>query len=95
MDLTGKDEHVGIGTDRWMRPTMEYQILRKEFEKTLPGFFGPFSGNEKQVKGFNYYDEWENLINSLLKRNFTHEQISKIIGGNFSRLFKQVWKTNV
>lgn len=91
MDLTGSDEHVGIGTDRWMRSTMGYQIVRREFEKTVPGFFGPFTGNEKHVKGFNYYDEWENLIDSLLKRNFTNEQISKVLGGNLSRLFQQVW----
>src|SRR5699024_9235401 len=94
MNLTGKDDHVGIGTDRWMRPTMGYEIVRKEFEQTLPGFFGSFSGNEKQVKGFNYYDEWENLIETLLKRNFTNNQISKILGGNLSRLFQQIWKNN-
>lgn len=91
MDLTGSDNHVGIGTDRWMRPTMEYKIRRKEFEKTLPGFFGSFSGDSKQVEGFNFYDEWDNLIDSLLKRNFSEQQIAKILGGNFCRVFQQVW----
>jgi len=90
INLVGED-HVGIGTDRWMRPTLAYKMLRVEFERTLPGFFGTFSGNEKHVEGFNYYNEWENLVMKLGNRGFNSEQIQKIIGGNFLRIFKKVW----
>lgn len=90
INLTGED-HVGIGTDRWMRPTLGYKLLRVEFERTLPGFFGSFSGEEKHVAGFNYYDEWENLTESLFKRGFSEAQVQKVLGGNFCRVFKQVW----
>ena len=90
-DLVGED-HVGIGTDRWMRPTLAYKLVRTEFERTLPGFFGEFSGEEKHVAGFNYYDEWESLVDHLLRRSFSDAQIEKILGGNFCRVFRQVWE---
>lgn len=93
-DLVGED-HVGVGTDRWMRPTLGYKLERMEFERTLPGFFGKFSGMEKHVAGFNYYDEWENLVDHLLERGFSDTQIQKILGGNFCRVFQRVWEKAV
>jgi len=83
---------VGVGTDRWMRPTLAYKLVRTEFERTLPGFFGEYSGEEKHVAGFNYYDEWESLVDHLLRRNFSDAQIEKILGGSFCRVFRQVWE---
>ena len=91
INLVG-DDHVAIGTDRWYRPTQAYKLNRAAFERTLPGFFGSFSGDEKHVEGFNYYDEWENLVYSLDRRGFSSEQIQKTLGGNFCRVFKEVWK---
>lgn len=90
MDMCGEDS-VAIGTDRWMRPTLDYFMNRTEFERTLPGFFGGFTGDQKHVKGFNYYDEWESLVESMLKRNITEDQVKKILGGNFMRVFNEVW----
>lgn len=90
MDLVGEDA-VGIGTDRWMRPTLAYKMLRVEFERTLPGFFGGFTGEQKHVDGFNYYDQWLNLTEHLMKRGFSDEQIRKILGGNFARVFRTVF----
>lgn len=90
MDLVGED-FVGIGTDRWMRPTLAYKMLRVEFERTLPGFFGQFTGEQKHVDGFNFYDHWSNLVEHLQKRRFTDAQICKILGGNFVRVFKAVF----
>ena len=60
-DLVGID-HVGIGTDRWKRPTLDYLMGRVEFERTCPNWFGRFNGYQKHVQGFNYFDEWDNLV---------------------------------
>lgn len=90
MDLVGED-HVGIGTDRWMQQTMIYTMDRAEFARTYPGFYGGYTVNEKHVQGFGYYDQWENLVEHMLQRNLTENQVKKILGGNFLRVFKEVW----
>lgn len=89
-ELVGVD-HIGIGTDRWKRPTLDYLMGRVEFERTCPNWFGKFSGNQKHVNGFNYFDEWDNLVEHMLQRGFTEEDIQKVLGGNLMRVFRQVW----
>ena len=67
-------------------------MMKKEFSRQTPGFYGSFSIDQHHVKGFNYYDKWENLVDNLIKRGFSNEQIGKILGGNFCRVFKEVLK---
>ncbi len=85
---------IGIGTDRWKRPSMDYKMGRVEFERTVPGWFGKFSGNCKHVNGFNYFNDWENLAERLLARGFTDEEAKKILGGNLLRVYSKVWDKN-
>lgn len=87
----GGIDHVGIGTDRWKRPTLDYLMGRVEFERTVPGWFGKFSGNAKHVQGFNYFDEWENLADHMLRRDFSPADVEKVLGGNLMRVFRRVW----
>ena len=89
-DLVGID-YVGIGTDRWKRPTLDYLMGRVEFERTCPNWFGKFSGYQKHVQGFNYFDEWDNLVDHILARGFGEEDIKKVLGGNLLRVFRKVW----
>lgn len=89
-ELVGVD-HIGIGTDRWKRPTLDYRMGRVEFERTVPNWFGKFSGNCKHVNGFNYFDEWDNLATHMLARHFSEEEVAKVLGGNMLRVFRQVW----
>ena len=91
MELAGEDA-AGIGTDRWMVPTMEFSMRRNAFERTNPGFFGGFDITQKHVKGFQYYDEWASLGDALLRRGLTDAQCKKVLGENFKRVFTQVWK---
>ena len=90
MDIGGEGA-AAVGVDRWMRPTLGYMMLRVDFERTLPKFFGGFDGTQKHVNGFNYYDEWENLGSSLLRRGLTDTQTKNVLGGNFLRVFHEVW----
>jgi len=91
MNLVGED-HVGIGVDRWRRiPTQTDLMLRVEYDRTLPGFFASYPVDQYNVEGFGYYDEWENLVDRLIKRGFSSAQIQKILGGNFCRVFEKVW----
>jgi len=91
-DLTGSMDHAGVGTDRWSRNTLANDFKRVGFERTTKGFFGRFDGNSKHVEGFNYYNEWENLVDHMLARGIGEADVQKLLGGNFLRVFKQVWK---
>ena len=91
-ELTGSMDHAGIGTDRWSRNTLANEFKRAGFERTAKGFFGRFDGNHKHVAGFNYYDEWDNLADRMLARGISQADVQKLLGGNFLRVFGQVWK---
>ncbi|MDL2219263.1 dipeptidase [Ruminococcaceae bacterium OttesenSCG-928-O06] len=91
-DITGSFDYIGIGTDRWSRTTLTNNMKRISFDRITKGFFGTFDGDSKHVQGFNYYDEWENLVDRMLARGISEEDTAKILGGNFMRVFKQVWK---
>ena len=47
---------------------------------------------DRHLAGFNYYDEWENLVDRMLARGIAPDDVSKLLGGNFLRVFGQVWK---
>lgn len=89
--IAGNFNNVGIGTDRWSRDTMMNTFKKIGFERTTKGFFGGFDSNSKHVEGFNYYDEWENLAEHMLKRGISEEDTAKILGGNVLRVYKANW----
>ena len=91
-DITGSMDNVGVGTDRWSRNTLANEFKRVGFERTTKGFFGLFDGDHKHVEGFNYYDEWENFVDRMISKGLSEADIKKILGENFIRIFKQVWK---
>jgi membrane dipeptidase len=45
------------------------------------------------IKGFNDESEAPNVTGELLRRGYTGEQIAKIWGGNFLRVFRRVEET--
>jgi len=85
-------DHVGVGTDRFVEPTLIHKMGRTEFARTLPDFFGAFGISNKQVKGFSKYSEWENLVEAMERRRFSTEDIGKVLGNNALRVFGKVWK---
>jgi len=46
----------------------------------------------RMVDGFSNYPEVTNLIAGLKKRGRGDGDVRKILGGNYLRVFKQVWK---
>lgn len=91
-NIAGNLDNVGIGTDRWSRDTLGNSFKKVGFERTTKGFFGSFDSNSKHVEGFNYYNEWENLAEHMLKRGISDEETAKILGGNFVRIYKANWQ---
>lgn len=89
--LTGI-EHVGIGTDNFQYDNHFAHIGRKKFERTFPTFFGGYGPTEKHAAGFSRWRDWPNLTANLLRRGFSEADTAKILGGNFMRVFGQVWQ---
>lgn len=90
-ELVGID-HVGIGTDNFSHDNFYSELGRRSFEQVFPTFFAGYGPTEKHVIGFNDWPDWPNLTDNLLRRGFSEEDVKKILGGNFMKVFGQVWK---
>lgn len=84
-------DHVGIGTDFTQDQPLTFfewifaqQGTKYKKPANLPDQFPPLRGLETP-------DKLPNLAEELLKRGYTAEDITKILGGNWLRLFREVW----
>jgi len=98
LQVCGED-HVGVGTDggiSGIELTDAYRKMHREFveERTKNGYAAP--GEAADVFNFaldlNSPRRLETLADMLLQRGHGEARIEKILGGNFARLFKDVWK---
>lgn len=89
--LTGPS-HVGIGTD-WPMPQTKWMALKFK-ELVAPGMgFKPGDGPSiEYVKGMKDYRSMINITRGLVSRGYSDSDIKNILGGNFLRVFKAVWK---
>ena len=97
LNVCGED-HVGIGTDGMISAVNVTPEFRKKFhdeieERRKRGISAP--GERDDVFTFapdlNTPKRFETLACLLSKRGHSDSQIEKIIGGNFARLFREVW----
>lgn len=73
-------DHIGIG---WLG-----HDVGNPDPHVIPGYGPPrtFSGVETQTMR----QHWENFLTMLAERGFTDEQIGKIVGGNYLRIWKEI-----
>ena len=104
-DMVGVD-HVGIGTDLPAEPGAHerqeaWDIGDGYSGKDTPNPHGsPYGycydagwGIETiDIRGFNSIANFPNLTEHMLRRGFNHEEIKKILGLNFLRVYKDTWK---
>jgi membrane dipeptidase len=97
VNVCGED-HVGIGTDGNISPVKFNEAFRKKFaaevaERRAAGISAP--GERPDVYTFlpdlNSPDRFAHIAALLGQRGFTDARITKILGGNFARLFSAVW----
>ena len=89
VDLCGED-HVGIGTDWPMSEVMEsLGDLRDVIAPTL-GFLPGDGPAEETIEGFTEYRQFINIARGLVSRGYSDRAISKILGGNWLRVFREV-----
>jgi len=97
VNVCGED-HVGIGTDN---PILGFEINdqsrkdQREFyeNRAKRGIAAPREAADvfNMVEGYNDALRYEHLTSDLLRRGWTSTRIEKVLGGNFVRLFGEVW----
>lgn len=93
VDLIGID-HVGIGTDMSIGTYPDGEHVRgKALGGTEYGDAIDSSPRSKlrQVEGFDDYGDLPAFIKALENRGYDDEAVGKILGGNWLRVFGEVW----
>ena len=83
-------EHVGIGSDADLNgyddmPADEYEQLKAAYKSTY-AFRGKID-----IDGFDHPRKMFDLTEELIKRGYSDENITLILGGNFRRLLSATW----
>ncbi len=94
----GGEDHVGIGTDG---PLLGVEIndeararQRAFFEqRSKAGIAAPGEAADvfNIVEGYNVAARFDRLAADLRKRGWTAARVDKVLGGNFLRLYREVW----
>jgi membrane dipeptidase len=88
-DLVGID-HVGVGSDFFEG---ESPIrFERYFRRRYPAIVGHYTIGTVYAKGFETVDDFAALPAALRRRGFGEEDIRKILGGNFLRVFGDTWR---
>jgi membrane dipeptidase len=87
VEMAGVD-HVGIGTD--LNENFRALPIPSGFELQYGG--GAAAPPAPGVQGFEWVQEFRNVTREMVRRGYSDENITKILGGNFMRVAKEVWK---
>jgi membrane dipeptidase len=96
-NVAGED-HVGIGTDNGVLP----QLVNEETTRKLnewakqrmdAGIAAPGEGLNvwPMVADYNSVDRYRRLASDLQKRGWSVSRLEKLFGGNFLRVYREVW----
>ena len=90
VNLIGID-HVGIGTDYYGFSVPDSLAIKiGEFMEVL-GFRPEHRASFlDKIEGFENYAKFPNLIKGLIERGYSDQEIGKLAGSNFLKLFKKV-----
>jgi membrane dipeptidase len=86
--LVGVD-HIGLGSD--------FMYGRKDIMQLNPTLWPPSAysvlppAKMYMVKGFEKITELPNVVQGLMQRGWTDEDLRKVLGGNWLRVYEKVW----
>ncbi|WDV46290.1 membrane dipeptidase [Clostridiaceae bacterium M8S5] len=84
--------HVGIGTDWPMsEPFWSIETMKNEVAPKL-GFVKEEGPDREYIIGLKEYRQFINITRGLILRGYSDMDTKKILGENWMRVFKQVWK---
>ncbi|MGB9330841.1 MAG: membrane dipeptidase [Steroidobacteraceae bacterium] len=97
LKVAGED-HVGIGSDVGIEPFDTSAKGMAEFQKEVDarhkaGLSAPEEDRPTYVEGMNTPRRLEIVADELLKRGYSDAVVQKVLGGNFARVFTQIWTT--
>jgi len=97
LKVAGED-HVGIGSDVGIEPFDTSAKGMAEFQKAVDtrqkaGLSAPEEDRPTYVEGMNTPRRLEIVTDELLKRGYSDAVVQKVLGGNFARVFGQIWTT--
>jgi membrane dipeptidase len=95
LDVCGED-HVGIGTDQGITPLVVDDDFRRQFDavatrRRAMGIAAPREDTPPYVPELNTPRRLERIADRLLARGHGEGVVRKVVGGNFRRLFGEVW----
>ena len=86
-------DHVGIGTDYTQDQTKEWFDWILSHLGTKPSERRQeYPDTVTHPEGIETPDKLVNVADELLRRGYNREDTSKVLGGNWMRLFREVWK---
>ena len=90
------EEHVGVGSDVGIDPfdtspkgLAEFNKYEEQRQKS--GLAAPEEDRPTYVVGLNLPRRIEVIADQLLKRGYSAAAAEKVIGGNFARVFREIW----
>jgi membrane dipeptidase len=83
-------QHLGVGSDIDL---YGYDAMPPELNKQLrAGYKGSYGFREKiDIEGINHPKRMFDLTEGLIRRKYSDSEIQGILGGNFTRVLKQIW----
>ena len=91
-------DHVAVGTDTTQdQPPSFWRYINSQQGTKYPSSFADTSLRHEELifqpKGMERPDEFPNLAEALLNRGYPADEITKILGQNWLRLFEEVWQS--
>jgi membrane dipeptidase len=89
------EDHVGIGTDTAFFTVTEVELkaLKQEAEdRRRQGVGAPGENRPPWIPDINTPRKLERVADALLKHGYSARVADKVLGLNFSRVFKEIWK---
>lgn len=97
--LLGSTDHIGVGTDMSLGtyPDHEHDPWGSPTYKDVTGTYDRCVTSNirsplRMVEGFSNYADVLNFVAKLKKRGYSEVDVKKILGENYLRVFRQVWK---
>lgn len=88
------EDHVGIGSDvPFLAVTNDdlEEMKKEEEERKKAGVAAPGEDRPPYIPDLNSERKMERIADALLKRGYKNNAVEKILGGNFKRVFTQIW----
>ncbi len=93
LDVCG-EEHVGIGTDSMFFKVTEQdlkEIANEEADRRKSGVGAPGENRPPYIPDTNTPRKLEFVTDALLKHGYSPRVAGKVLGLNFSRVYKEIW----